>query len=190
MHSVFSRKDFRIMNFDTVKNDFCNIGMKNTKLRMNKYALIDERAKILRSMLDVAYATICSKTYKGESKLKSADSEISFIHNLLYECKEKKLTFGKAYDLKNRIGKNFLFVEFEEIQFSWEIENELFDLPLYRGVINYSSSSTLEKLEYLILRLYPSIDKVTWQSQIPLPNKYIFPDDLVFTNAESIGRKY
>jgi len=165
MHSDIDKQEFPKMNFDTVKNHFCSIGMKKTKLRMNKYALIEERARILRRMLDVSYATISAKTFTGDAKMKLTNRKISFLQNLVYECREKDLTFGKAYDIKDIEGNNILYVEFQGMQFSWDIENEFFNLPLYRGIRNHSYSSNLGKLEYLILQLYPAINTDNWQPQ-------------------------
>ncbi|TGM78620.1 hypothetical protein EHR04_02345 [Leptospira levettii] len=167
MLTYIDHQSYRNLDIDQARKDFCSIGTRKTKVRLNSYSNSDLYAKFLKLLLEIEDSNLNAQKYPGYTKLDYYQEKAELLQELIPLCHRLKLRFGIRSNSNHKSFKNVFFVEVENIQICWHYLDELYNVPLYEGEWDGLQNSTLGKIEYLILQSYPFINLKKWQLTNP-----------------------
>jgi hypothetical protein len=146
-----SRKQ-SVRNLLAAREEFCGIGTKLAKLRLNKIAKTNPVAKALRLALEIEDCSTLGKKYAGEWSYEYYERKHKLIHELVEIFKEFGWTFG--VHKSNTFGTSFIiYFEIptcEQISFHTNLDVEV---PEYPKEWDGKTNSTLAKLEAAIYQM-------------------------------------
>lgn len=163
MQKKIDQQNFRIMDIDKARKDFCSIGTRKTKVRLKSYSRSDLYATFLKLILEIEDSNLNAQKYPGYTKLAYYQEKADLLQSLIPLCHRLRLRFGTRSNSNHKGIKNVFFVEVEGIQVCWHYLDELYNVPPYEGELDGLQNSTLGKIEYLILQSYPFINLKKWQ---------------------------
>ncbi|TGK45933.1 hypothetical protein [Leptospira bouyouniensis] len=154
---------FRNIDIDAARIDFCKIGTRKTKIRLNSYSRTNDFAKVLKLLLEIEDSNLNAQKYPGYTKLAYYQEKADLLQRLLPLCYKFKLRFGTNSNTSHKSIKNVFFVEIGGIQICWLYMDEVYGAPDYEGEWDGLLNSTLGKIEHLILQSFPFINEKRWQ---------------------------
>lgn len=149
------------------RETFCGIGTRAVKHRLNKLALSNVTAKMLRIALETEDANISAK--KGQKfRDKNYEKKAQGIIGLTQLCLKEGIKVGYEIDESYyNYGFDERYIVYFNLpncgQISWHTYMKL-DCPLYDEAWDGLQNSTLDKLESAILKAFPDIATKKWKN--------------------------
>jgi hypothetical protein len=136
------------------RENYCGIGTRKTKLKLNRFATTDPRASAFRLALEIEDCSTQAKKYFGEWKDKKYAEKSELILKLVRLCQDHGWTFGK-HDSKGfpRWIVYFELPNCEQISFHTNLKTPE-DIPDYEKDWDGKRNSTLLKLEKAISEMF------------------------------------
>ena len=147
-HEPEIRHGTLISQLEHSRSDFAGLGTRKAKIRLNKLAKTDPKAKAIRLALEIEDKNISAKKSYGEFKQKIYRQKSRLINELIELCKIHKWKYGiRKSDVPPTT--HVIYFELPECeQISWHYTPEKNDkLPVYRKKWDGKTNSTLGKLE-------------------------------------------
>lgn len=151
----------------TARVEFCGIGTRKTKLRLNKLAASSPLAKAYRTALEIEDASTSAKRYYAY-RFEHYERKQQLIHDLIELCREHGWQFGKhkSDSFETKWIVYFDLPDCEQISFHCNLETDVSD---YTKAWDGKCGSTLDKLEAAISQLFGSPETPVFQPyQLPL----------------------
>ena len=140
------------------REQFCGIGTRKIKIRLNKLAQKELNAKLYRLALEIEDKNISAKKYENyRDKYYQEKSER--IAELIKICLDNNIIVGWQKQ-NNDDFRLPLYVVYFELPFCEQISWHSYDFPkcpIYEKQWDGKEESTLKKLEAAILKQYPLI---------------------------------
>jgi hypothetical protein len=138
------------------RGQFCGIGTRKIKIRLNKLAKTELNAKLYRLALEIEDKNISAKKYEKYRDMYYMEKSDK-IKELIKLCSDNNIVVG--YQEKDDFGLHIYIVYFE-LPHCEQISWHTYDVPHcneYEKEWDGKENSTLQKLEKAIMAQYPNI---------------------------------
>lgn len=147
---------------DDMRENFCEIGTRKTKLFLNNLVKSGEkRAELYRIALEIEDENIVAKRYWGKYRRQHYEKKSLLILKLIALCKECGIN---TYGYQEKCGletSHIIYFDLpncEQISFHCTLPN-ISNIPKYEGEWDGKINSTLPKLENAINSVYGELIK-------------------------------
>lgn len=141
----------------TARVTLCGIGTRKIKIRLNKLAKTDNRAKAYRLALEIEDTNIRAKRVPAPYADKEYQTKNELIEELGKLCSTEGWTWGTQANDKHGPSHIVYFELPSTEQLSWHSDCSI--APKYEGQWDHKRLSTLKKIETAILATYPDITR-------------------------------
>lgn len=142
-----------VRQLEDARDNFCGLGTRRVKVRLNKLAKTCAVAKALRIALEIEDVSTLGKKYAGSSwSSDSYEKKHQYIHELIFLFKEQNWAFGK-HQSDSFATRHIIYFEIptcEQISFHCSLD---IAVPDYLKKWDGKTNSTLRKLEAAITEI-------------------------------------
>lgn len=138
------------------RDNFCGIGTRMVKMKLNRFAKSDPVARCLRTALEIEDCSTQAKKYWGEWRDKKYADKHGKILELVGLCRDQGWKFG--YQESGTFPQHIIYFDFdfcEQISFHTNFAAADLELiPIYKNEWDGARHSTLPKLERAIKKYF------------------------------------